>query len=87
MHTSSHTNVCKFLNFRPAFFSADITPEMLKICRFTKVRCSFYCWHTFLVLASFNLFEFSAAILDKGLLRFHVYSHSLQSLSASKICR
>ena len=41
MHTPSHTNVCKFLNFQPTFFSADITPEMLKLYRVTKVKVFF----------------------------------------------
>ena len=59
-HTPSHTNVCKFF-----MFSADITPDMLKLCRVTNVKVRF------LVLVNvfnFNLFEFSAAILEKGLL-------------------
>ena len=54
-HTSSLTNVCKFF-----IFSAD----MLKLCRVTKVKV------LFLVLAcifNLDLFEFSAAILEKGL--------------------
>ena len=43
----------------------DITPEMLKLCRVTKVK------EFFLMLVyvfNLNLFEFSAAILEKGLL-------------------
>ena len=46
-------------------FAADITPEMLKLCRVIKVKVFF------LVLAygfNFDLSEFSAAILEKGLL-------------------
>ena len=36
MHsTPSHTNVCKFYNFQVTFFSADISPEMLKLGRVT----------------------------------------------------
>ena len=34
-------NVCKFLNFSTYIFSADITPEMLKLCRITKVKVFF----------------------------------------------
>ena len=35
-HTPSHTNVCKFLFFFSTYiFSADITPDMLKLCRVT----------------------------------------------------
>ena len=68
VHTPSHTNVCNFFQFSTYIFSADITPEMLKLGRVTKVK------EFFLVLAYvFNidrddLFEFSAAILEKGLL-------------------
>ena len=58
-HTPSHTNVCKFFIFQPD------TPDMLKRCRVTKVKVLFlvlvYVFH-------FTLFEFSAAILEKGLL-------------------
>ena len=36
-----HQNTCKFLNFQATFFSADITPEMLKLCRFTKMKVFF----------------------------------------------
>ena len=48
-----HTNVCKFLNFQPTFFSADITHEILKLCRVSKVKVFF------LVL----VYDFSAANL------------------------
>ena len=42
MDTPSHTNVCKFFNFQVTYiFSADITPEMLKLLRFTKVKVLF----------------------------------------------
>ena len=45
--------------------SADITPEMLKLCRVTKVNKFFLA----LVFAfNFDLFEFSATILEKSLL-------------------
>ena len=44
------------------FFSADITTDMLKLCRVTKVKVFF------LVLVS--LFEFSAAILEKSLFQY-----------------
>ena len=57
-HTPSHS----FFNL---IFIADITPDMLKLCRVTKVKVFF------LVLVydfNFNLFEFSAAILEKGLI-------------------
>ena len=55
-HTPSHTNVCKLFIFQLTFSQpADITPDMFKLCRVTKVK------------VNFNLFEFSAAILEKGL--------------------
>ena len=38
-HTPSHTNVCKFFIFQLSYiFSADITPDMLKLCRVAKVK-------------------------------------------------
>ena len=64
-YTPSHTNVSKFFQFSTYIFSADITPGMLKLCRVTKVRV----FYLVLVYAfNFDLFEFSAAILEKGLL-------------------
>ena len=56
-----------FFQFSTYIFSADITPEMLKLGRVTKVKWSFQWWYTFLILANSNLFEFSTAILEKGL--------------------
>ena len=43
---------------------------MLKLGRDTKVKDwrSFWCWYSFLILAYSNVFEISAAILEKGLL-------------------
>ena len=46
-------------------FSADIIPKMLKICRVTKVKMFFL---VLVYVSNFGLFEFSAAILEKGLL-------------------
>ena len=63
-HTPRHTNVCKFFNFQLALiFSADFTPDMLKLCRVTKVKVLFL---VLVYVFNFNLFEFSAAILEKG---------------------
>ena len=45
-------------------FLADITPEMLKLCRDTKVKVFFL---ELVYAFNFNLSEFSAAILEKGL--------------------
>ena len=64
MHTPSHTNVCKFFNFQHTF-SADISPEMLKLGRVTKVKVLFL---VLVFVFNFDLFKFSAAILEKGLL-------------------
>ena len=41
MHTPSHTNVCKFVNFQAYIFSANITPEKLKLYSVTKVNVLF----------------------------------------------
>ena len=38
IHTPRHTNVSKFFQFSIYIFSADITPEMLKVRRVTKVK-------------------------------------------------
>ena len=54
-----------FFQFSTYMFSVDITPEKLKRCSFTQVK------EFFLVpvyVFNFDLFEFSAAILEKGLL-------------------
>ena len=63
--TSSHTNVSKFFIFQLTFLSADITPDMLKLCWVTKVKVLFL---VLVYVFNFNLFEFPAAILEKGLL-------------------
>ena len=42
-----------------------MTPEMLKLCRVTKVLVFFL---MLVYIFNFDLFEFSAAILEKGLL-------------------
>ena len=42
----------------------DISPEMLKLCRVTKVKVLFL---VLVFVFNFNLFKFSAAILEKGL--------------------
>ena len=55
-------------------FSADITPEMLKLCRVTKVKAFFL---VLVYVFNLDLFEFSAAILEKGLLQHSVKFSSL----------
>ena len=57
-HTPSH------INFSTYIFSADITPGMLKLCRVTKVKVLFL---VLVYVLNLNLFEVSAAILEKGL--------------------
>ena len=64
-HTPSHANVCKFFIFQLTFLSADITPDILKLCRVTSEKVLFL---VLVYVFNFNLFEFSAAILEKGLL-------------------
>ena len=64
MHTPSPTSVCKFFSF-----SADITLEMLKLCWVTKVKVFFL---VLVYVFKFNLSEFSAAILEKGLLTHQI---------------
>ena len=51
--------------FSTYIFSADITPEMLELCRVAKVKVFFL---VLVYVFNFNLSEFSAAILEKGLL-------------------
>ena len=50
-------------NFSTYIFSADITSDILKLCRVTKVKVLFL---VVVYLFNFNFFEFSAAILEKG---------------------
>ena len=48
-------------------FSADITPEMLKPGRVTKIKVFFLVLVCVFDFTNFNLFEVSAANLEKGL--------------------
>ena len=51
--------------FSTYIFSADITPEILKLCRLNKIKVfSLVLVHVFI----FDLFEFLAVILEKSLL-------------------
>ena len=50
-------------HFSTYIFLADITPDMLKLSGVTKVKVPFL---VLLYILNFNLFEFSAAILEKG---------------------
>ena len=60
-HTPSHTNVCKFFIFQLTF-----SQLILHLCRVTKVKVFFL---VLVYVFNFNLFEFLAAILGKGLLK------------------
>ena len=51
-------------------FSADITPEMVKLCRVTKVKVFFL---VLVYVSSFDSFEFSAGILEQGLLEMIMF--------------
>ena len=55
----------KFTVFSTYIFSADITPDMLKLCRVTKLKVLLL---VLVYIFNFNLFEFLTAILEKGLL-------------------
>ena len=55
------------LQFSTHIFSADISPEMLKLGRVTKVKVLFL---VLVFVFHFDLFKFSAAILEKGLLHY-----------------
>ena len=56
-----------FFYFSTYIFSADIAPDMLKLCRVTKVKVLFL---VLVYVFNFNIFEFSAAILERGPLIF-----------------
>ena len=63
-YTPSHTNVYKFYNFQLTCSQlSDISPEMLKLGRVTKVKVLFL---VLVFVFNFDLFKFSAAILEKG---------------------
>ena len=52
-------------SFSTYIFSANIAPDMLKLCRVTKEKVLFL---VLVYVFNLNLFEFPAAILEKGLL-------------------
>ena len=62
---SAYSQTKKLFQFSAYIFSADITSEMLKLRRVTKVKVFFL-----VLVYDFNIdvFEFSVAILEKGLL-------------------
>ena len=59
--------ICDTPSHSTYIFSADITPEMLNFCRVTEVKVFFL---VLVCVFNFNsVFEFSVAILKKGLFR------------------
>ena len=54
-----------FTIFSTYIFSADISPELMKLGRVTNVKLLFL---VLVIVFNFDLFKFSAAILEKGLL-------------------
>ena len=71
--SAKFTDVCMTggMEFSTHIFSADISPEMLKHGRVTKVKVLFL---VMVFVFHFDLFKFSAAILEKGLLcRYRKY--------------
>ena len=67
-HTPSYTNVCKFVQISTYIFPADVTPDMLKLCRVTKVQVLFLFLVSVQFQFNFNSFKSIASILEKGLL-------------------
>ena len=68
--------------FSTYIFSADITPDKLKLCRVTKVKVLFL---VLVYVFNFNLFEISAAILEKGPLTVcgHAFAWLLLTISTN----
>ena len=71
-HNPSHRNVCKFVKFHFStyIFPADVTPNMLKLCkvRGTKLKVLSLFLVPIFIQFNFNTFKSIAAILEKGLL-------------------
>ena len=81
-HTPSHTNVCKFFIFQLTFFQLILhLIIMLHFCRVIKVKVLFL---VLVYVFNFNLIEFSAAILEKGLL-FIYFLNRLKFLNCPKL--
>ena len=61
-YTPNHTMSVNFFSiFILHFLRADITPEILKLCKVTKAKVIFL---VLVYVFDIDLFEFSAAILD-----------------------
>ena len=57
-------------------------PEMLKLCRVTKVKVFFL---VLVYVFNFDLFEFSAGILSKGLLQYFKRIYNWQLFNMEKV--
>ena len=55
-----YRRLCDIFRFSTYIFSADITPDVLKLCSVTKAKVFFL---VLIEIFNFNVFEFSAAIL------------------------
>ena len=64
MHYSSSLQTSVNFSIFNLHFAADITAEMLKLGRVTKVKVFFL---ALVYVFNFDLFEFLSAILEKGL--------------------
>ena len=62
-YTPSHTNICKFYNFQITFFQLVFYLKC-KLGSVAKVKVLFL---VLVFVFNFDLFKFSAAILEKGL--------------------
>ena len=72
-YTPSHTNFCKFFNFQLTFSQLILHLKCWNFAGLLKQRWSFYFWYTISILPNSNLFEFSAAILERNVaLRYTV---------------
>ena len=81
-HTPSHRNVCKFFIFQLTFSQLILhLIIMLHFCRVTKVKVLFL---VLVYVFNFNLFEFSAAILEKDVLFIYLLNR-LKLLNCPKL--
>ena len=81
MHTASHTNVCKFLNFQHTFSQLILHLKCWNLAGLLKLRFPFSYWYSFLTLAYSNIFKFSAAILENIRIRLHLVKHLMIKMS------
>ena len=53
-YTPSHTKVCKFYDFQLAFSQLIFHLKFRNLAGLLKLRCSFQCWYSFLILTYLN---------------------------------